>query len=288
MGKKKELKDLNLLDRFLFAEAVEDPEILQDILEIILGRDVVLKHLPQTEKEERKTVWGRQVRLDVWAMDENEAIYDTEVQKKNTHNLPKRTRLYNGLIDSKLLESGVLEYNRLNDVYIIMIMPFDLFGLGLYRYTFRMACREVPGLELEDGATRILLNTRGTNSAGVSEELIALLRYMEDTSKEVAEHSSSDRILKMQEKIEKIRSSEEIGVKYMNAYEERMLELQEAREEGLQEGLQEGREHGLQEGRRAGREEERKTMAAELKKLGMSPEEISKVTKLSLEEIEAL
>ena len=37
--KKKELKDLNLLDRFLFAEAVEDPETLQDMLEIILGKD---------------------------------------------------------------------------------------------------------------------------------------------------------------------------------------------------------------------------------------------------------
>lgn len=44
------LKDLNLLDRFLFAEAMEDPENMRDILEIILGKDVVLKHLPQTRK----------------------------------------------------------------------------------------------------------------------------------------------------------------------------------------------------------------------------------------------
>ncbi|MCQ4637631.1 Rpn family recombination-promoting nuclease/putative transposase [Anaerovorax odorimutans] len=280
MEKKKELKDLNLLDRFLFAEAVEDPEILQDMLEIILGKDIVLKHLPQTEKEGRRAAWSRQIRMDVWAMDENEAIYDTEVQKKNTHNLPRRTRLYNGLIDSKLLESGDIEYNKMNDVYIIMIMPFDLFGKGLYRYTFRMTCKEAPGLELDDGATRIFLNTRGIDPAGVSEELIALLRYFEDTSKKVAESSSSGKILKMQKKIEQIRSSEEIGVKYMNAYEERLLELQEAREEGLKEG----REKGLQEGQKKAS----KAMAIELKKLGRPLEEISKVTKLSIEEIEAL
>ena len=35
---KKELKDLDLLDRFLFAEAIEDPETMELILEIILGR----------------------------------------------------------------------------------------------------------------------------------------------------------------------------------------------------------------------------------------------------------
>ena len=51
--KRKELKDLNLLDRFLFAEAMEDPVIVQNILEIILGKEIALKYLPQTEKEQR-------------------------------------------------------------------------------------------------------------------------------------------------------------------------------------------------------------------------------------------
>ena len=45
---KKNLSDLTLLDRFLFAEAVEDPEIMQLILEIILEREVRLDGLPQT------------------------------------------------------------------------------------------------------------------------------------------------------------------------------------------------------------------------------------------------
>ena len=34
---RKSLKDLTLLDRFLFAEAMEDPETMQILLEIILG-----------------------------------------------------------------------------------------------------------------------------------------------------------------------------------------------------------------------------------------------------------
>ncbi len=34
------------------------------------------------------------------------------------------------------------ELNLLNEVLIVMITPFDLFGYGLYRYTFQMKCRD--------------------------------------------------------------------------------------------------------------------------------------------------
>lgn len=42
----KELKDLNLMDRFLFSEAMEIPQNMTDVLNIILGKDIVLKHFP--------------------------------------------------------------------------------------------------------------------------------------------------------------------------------------------------------------------------------------------------
>ena len=72
------------------------------------------------------------------------------------------------------------------DAYVIMIMPFDLFGEGKYKYTFHMSCDEIPGLKLHDGATRIFLNTHGTDDEGVSEDLIQLLRYFEQTTEENA------------------------------------------------------------------------------------------------------
>ena len=46
------LKDLNLLDRFLFNEVVEDLENIKTILDIILEQDTKLKNPPQTEKED--------------------------------------------------------------------------------------------------------------------------------------------------------------------------------------------------------------------------------------------
>ena len=237
----KDLKDLNLLDRFLFAEAMEDSENMRDVLEIILGKDVVLQHLPQTEKEQRTSPAYRFAKLDVWTKDTDDAIYDTEVQGKDTKNLPKRSRYYESLIDYKLLKPGERDFNKMSDVYIILIAPFDLFGEGKYMYTFRMTCQESSSLLLNDGATRIFLNTHGTNPEDVSPELVELLHYIENTTQEMADSCASNRIHKMQESICSIKSSEEVSVKYMQRWEEMEMEKDEARAEGRAEGLSEGR-----------------------------------------------
>ena len=218
----KALKDLNLLDRFLFAEAMEDPVIMQTILEIILGKDILLKYPPQAEKEKRSSPLFRFIRMDVWAMDMEDTVYDAEVQKEDTKNLPRRSRLYQS-----------------------MIAPFDLFGKDLYRYTFRMRCDEDPGIALDDGAARIFLNTRGNDPLGVSEELIELLRYIEHTTEEVSSSCRSGKIRELQRRIAMIKSSEEIGVKYMQEWEEKVIEQRRAREEGVAEGRVEGAEHKL-------------------------------------------
>ena len=128
MNQRKSLKELNLLDKFLFDEAMDDPENVKTMLDIILSQNTNLKHPPQTEKEQRTSIDNRQIRLDVYAIDEDDVIYEVEAQKENTHNLPKRSRLYQGIIDSKLLPPGVVDFNLLNEVLIVLIMPFDLFG----------------------------------------------------------------------------------------------------------------------------------------------------------------
>ena len=243
--KQKELKDLNLLDKFLFDEAVAAPGFLEDVLSIILERDVELNYPPQSEREVRMDTGNREVRLDVWAEDTLGTIHDTEVQKENKGNLPKRFRLYHSLIASKLLARGFRDFKPLNDVVVIVIAPFDLFGENRCRYTFHMSCDEVPGLQLNDGMTTIFLNTRGTVRDGVTDELVELLKYFEETTEENAENSTSERIKRLQKQIQRIRVDEKVGIRFMNRWEEEM----EWREEGLEEGRKEGREEGREEGR---------------------------------------
>ena len=238
---KKLLQDLTLLDRFLFAEVMEDPKTFENILSIILGEDISIKGRPQSEHESRTSPLKRQVRLDVWAEDETDAVYNVEAQKENTKNLPHRSRFYQALIDSKLLDPGEVDFSNMKDCYSIIIAPFDLFGRGLYQYTFQMTCAET-GQPLEDGATRIFLNTHGKNSEDISPELKELLYYMEHTTEEIS--CSTSRLQQIKNHVNIVKSSEEIGVKYMQEWEEKILEKRKARAEGLAEGRAEGRTEG--------------------------------------------
>ena len=100
-------------------------------------------------------------------------------------------------------------------------------------------CEEEPGCVLEDGATRIFLNTRGTNDDEVSQELAEFLHYVEHTTDEAAEHAGSERIRRIHDRVRKVRNSEEVGVKYMQAWEEKYYEKEEARHEWVKEGRKE-------------------------------------------------
>ena len=266
---KKNLSDLMLLDRFLFAEAVEDPEIMQLILEIILEREVRLDGLPQTEKEERDSPRYRHVRLDVWARDLDNRVYDTEVQKRNTGNLPRRSRYYQSHIDVKLLEPGTVDFSLLGDVILILIAPFDLIGDGCYRYTFRMCCMENKERILEDGAVRIFLNTHGKNPKEVSPELVQLLHFMEHTNEAPPADGECEKVQRLRKKIEAIKSNEEVGVRFMQEWEERELERIDARKEGEKIGEERGEQRGLKLGEQRGLElgKQRGLMLGEQNKL---------------------
>ena len=135
---------------------------------------------------------------------------------------------------------GMRSFNLLNDTCIIMITPFDLFGKGKYCYTFHPYCEEEPDLRLEDGAVRIFLNSHGTNRDEVSEELVALLEYMETMDADKI-GDDSENLKKLHEYVEQIKASEEIGVKYMQKWEELEYEREDAREEGREEGRIVGR-----------------------------------------------
>ena len=123
------LNKLNLTDRFLFEEVMEDPLAHQEALGIILGRDVPLLTLNEAEKELRISPEARSVRLDIFSMDEDRAVYNTEMQKQRRADLSRRSRYYQSLVDISLLDPGI-DYSQLNESYLIMITPFDLFGWG--------------------------------------------------------------------------------------------------------------------------------------------------------------
>ncbi len=234
------LEKLNLVDRFLFDETMEDPKAYQAAVSILLENEIVFPGKTETEKEFRVSPQLRQVRLDVVGMDRRGAVYYTEMQKKNTGNLKRRSRYYQAQLDVSLLEPGSTDFNLLNDSCLILIAPFDIFGRGLYRYTFQGACAECPDLKLEDGAVRVFINTKGTNQGDFSKEFLDFMGYITASTDDAAADTDSKRIKLIHDRVKQIRLSEKMGVRYMQRWEE----IAYARQDGIAEGHLEGRSEG--------------------------------------------
>ena len=178
---KKPLRDLTMMDRFLFDTVMSDKEQAYNILSIIRGEDIGEVRIGIAEKHMEPYYDSRASRLDLLILDDKDTVYDAEAQRENTggNNIRRRSRYYQSLIDASLLEIGETDFSKLSDVYIIFISPFDLFGAGKYCYTFENTCKEDSSIQLNDGATRIFLYTRGKNEDEVSKDLVELLHAME-------------------------------------------------------------------------------------------------------------
>lgn len=234
------LDKLNLVDKFLFDEVMEDTECYQAVISILLENEIELLGKPQTEKEFRVSPQLRQIRLDVVSMNREKKIFYTEMQQRNTGNLIKRSRYYQAQLDVSLLEPGSTDFNLLNDSFFILIVPFDLFGKGLYRYTFEGTCRECPELKLGDGAVRVFINTKGKNPEDFSKEFLDFMVYITASTDRNAENAESLRIKMIHENVRKVKKSEKTGVKYMQRWEE----IAYAKQDGIEEGRIAGRTEG--------------------------------------------
>lgn len=226
------LDNMNLTDRFLFNETAEHLDAYRAMVEILTSEDVSMITWNETEKELGISPQLRAVRLDVIGRDEEAALYQLEMQKKDTQNLPKRSRFYQGQIDVSLLSPGCIDFNKLNDLTMILVAPFDIFGYGLYRYTFYGRCEEVPELKLEDGIKKVFINTHGKNKEEFSQEFLEFMEYINHSADEVAERAESEKIHLIHGIVTQIRNSEKIGVKFMQWWEEKAY----ARDEGFEEG----------------------------------------------------
>lgn len=269
-------------------ETVEDPEVYNAMVEILLEGHVSMIHWTETEKEVRVSPQLRQIRLDVISADEDGELYQLEMQKKNTRNLPKRSRYYQAQIDVSLLDPGCIDFNKLNELTTILVAPFDIFGYGLYRYTFEEFCQEVPELRLNDGARRIFINTKGNNPEKFSEEFLDFMEYINKTTDLIAAKSKSSKIQKIHDRVQRVKDSEKVGVKLMQAWEERYYDRLEAREQGHAEGHAEGRAEGRAEGHAEGMRNALRNLVQKKLAKGKSIEEIADILEEPVEVIKEL
>lgn len=253
---KRRLSDLSLIDDYLFGLFIQEEgteEIIRRLLEIMLGIKIGRIEIKNKQHKIANEPNLHGIRLDAYLEDELHTVYNIEVQTTDTGNIIFRMRFYQALIDREQMPSGEYDYNRLKKTIIIFVVNFDMFGKGLYRYTFENVCLEDDSIKFGDGCTKIVLNTTGTNGENVSPELIALLKYFTDSTKETADNSGSDFIKELDKKVSRIKTNVKFGGDYMSLQEKMYTERNAGIQEGMRLGMREGKKEGMREGKKEGK-----------------------------------
>lgn len=224
---------LNLSDFALFLSVMKVKEAYQDVLSIILNEPALNLKEVKVEQVILNKSGKRAIRLDAWAQDDKNRQFDMEMQNNsNEDDIRKRSRFYQGLIDTPILKSGKkTRYKHLPSTAIIFITQEDIFGKDLAMYTFSEWCEEVPNLPLSDGTRKIFLNMSSKNGRA---ELVSLLQYMKNTTLDnEAVIVKDQRIVNLDKIVNEVRESEE-----WEAVEVNILEI----------GIEHGKELGLEQG----------------------------------------
>ena len=232
----KTLKELNLEDDFLFAKVMSDKEICKEFLEKLLEIEIVKIEMPENQKTIDLLLESKGIRLDIYVKDENNTVYNVEMQRGKNRNLPKRLRYYQGNIDLDLISKGE-DYRKLAKSYIIFICTFDLFKAGRHKYTFETVCVEDSSIKLKDDTNKIILNTTGVIK-DLSDELIEFLKYVEHSDDKTAEEATGDLVKNIHKRVLEVKNNPNVEVEFMTLLERDREKLEEGREEGREEGIE--------------------------------------------------
>ena len=246
----------NLSDFALFLSVMKNKKAYECTLSIILDEPDVKMEEVKVEQVILNRYGKRAIRLDAWGKTTDDRQVNMEMENHSGNDdVKKRSRYYQGLLDSPILKSGKrTKYRELPSTIIIFITQDDIFGKDRAKYTFTEQCEEIEGLHLEDGTTKIFLNMTSKNG---SKELISLLQYMKNTKLDNPEIEVKDkRLIELDKIVSEVKESEEWEAVQMN-----ILEV----------GISQGISQGINQG------EKRKLVSLVCKKLvkGCSVEEIA-------------
>ena len=270
---------------FIFALVMRDPDICKGIAELIIPDEEIGKvkiaaseNSSPDEKNEKDELeialqayldFGkdmRGVRFDAYVKTADKWI-DIEMQTTNKHDIEKRSRYYQVLMDTDCLEKGG-RFKDLKNTYVVFICTFDYLGLGEPMYVVESYISK-NDLHFNDGKSKILLNTKCSPDK-VPEKLRSFYEYINDPTK-----VGSELIEGSDERVQKYNTPE---------WRERLVTLEYMIAEAKEEGIEQGRTEGLAEGEASKALEMAKAMKSE----NIDIETIIKVSGLPKEEIDRL
>ena len=154
---KKVIEELTLFDDELMRRVFdENIEATQLVLQIILRRKIKVIRVVGQETFNNAKVGGRNIVLDVHAIDIDGRHIDIEVQGDANGAIAKRARYHSSVVDARMLKEKE-PFKHLKDSYIIFIYKHDKFKRGQPVYHIERVVKET-GEAFRDGSYIIYLN----------------------------------------------------------------------------------------------------------------------------------
>ncbi len=257
---------LTLRNNFMFRLVMEKQELCKKLIECILGIKIKSISYMEHEKSFEANLRSKGIRLDLFVIDEDGVAYDIEMQMDNSYKefLGRRTRYYVSTMDNNALKKGE-RYSQLRKSYVIFICTFDPFGRGLAKYTFNAICNEDHSLVLDDGVTRVFINTEGDRHR-ISKELASFIGYI--STGEVTDDYTKD----LDEEVRALRNDDGRERDYMTYMQTIMEHEDMAYSQGITKGISQAN----------------KATAIKMLKANKPYEEISEFTELTMSDIREL
>ena len=252
---KRKVKELNLIDDFLFTVMATDDEYAVPCLKVILSvllekeiKDIIIhgqKILPGDDTDLRG------VRLDVEVIESEDGnvanLYDIEPHTQNDLDFPRHNRYYQAKIDGHHVDSGLTDFSKIPNLYVITITNFDIFGEGYMVYTFKNKCEELPELPYDDGLTFLYFNTKGTK--GGSEAIKNMLLYIQESKEKNAVDEATATVDEYVSSVVNNKRTVDAAMTFGHKLDrERRAGIAEGHAKGLSEGHAKGLSEGLSEG----------------------------------------
>lgn len=251
----------------MFSLVMSDNTLCKGLLERILPSKKIRDLQPcegsntRIQKSIITGIISKDVRLDV-LFEGDDTWYDVEMQVSSQPSLPLWGRYYASAMDIDQLKQGAA-YNNLKHSYVIFICSFDYYGLAQAVYSFQNFDSK-NGLPYGDNSFKIVLNTTSPKE-NTPPELVPFFNYINNM--EVPE--DDEFIQALHRRVEDFNTLE-WRWRLMTLEEQMKLDQEKAFTEGLAEG----------------KAEEKTENVRRMKAEGIALPLISKITGLSIGEIE--
>ena len=267
----KPFEELTFHDDFMFGVVMQDKAICREALECMLGIKIgrIEYAEPQYSADPFYTAHG--IRLDVYVQD-GSRIYDVEIQNRDFQDLGRRTRYYQGMMDTDSLLRGE-PYSKLKDSIIIFLCRFDPFKKGIPCYTVKRTCLQDSAVKINDGALVQVFNCEAFGQVK-NPKLRAFLKYIQTGSVETDFTRRLEKMVEAKKQIEEMKK----------AYLSWSLHDHDVRMEGRIEGIAIGEKRGRSEGATERAREDARNMLADK----LPYDKIAQYTGLSIAEVEQL